>query len=104
MTLLPCPAPDAGVHLWIFSSACALLKHTQLSDEEITEWIKENLTREPTPHNEVEEAIRNARRAITGNAPARVRLEFNERAARILAEKVPGDGRAGTGCVLSMHY
>ena len=65
--LFPCPISGAGVHSWIFSSACFLARGGASPSEAIAT-IKEGLTRPPGPFNEVEKSVEAAFSEIGQNS------------------------------------
>jgi hypothetical protein len=58
--LKPCPAPDDGVHKWIYYAACTLVE-AGCSNEDAIEIIEEMMTRDPDPASEIEDALAAAR-------------------------------------------
>lgn len=59
-SLKPCPAPDEGVHRWLYYAACTLVE-AGYSDEDAIEFIEEMMTRDPDPGSEIEDALASAR-------------------------------------------
>ena len=56
LALKPCPESKTGVHYWILH-ASNWCRAEGMSDAEAAEFIRELMTRNPSPRNEVEAAV-----------------------------------------------
>jgi hypothetical protein len=52
----PCPASGNGVHNWLMQAGWACRK-AKMSKEQAAEYLQTKMTRDPSPHNEVEMAV-----------------------------------------------
>jgi len=57
----PCPKAGTGVHPWIFYAACSCAE-AGVSYDDASDFIEENITRAPSPANEIEAALDKAYR------------------------------------------
>lgn len=63
--LAPCPAEGAGVHKWLYATACEMRRRGE-AEATIHDYLRENATRRD--EREISEAVRNATGAATGAA------------------------------------
>src|SRR6266480_7061597 len=56
----PCPPSGEGVHTWVFHAACCAVE-AGISDDQAVKEIEALMTRNPSPPNEIEDALRSAR-------------------------------------------
>ncbi len=69
--LSSCPPADLGCHTWTFTAALALFEGSDFDDEKIGELVRQHMTRDERPHNEVESAVASAKRVFTGELIAK---------------------------------
>lgn len=58
--LKDCPEGGTGVHNWLFYAACRMVE-AEVPNEQAVPAIRKLMTREPTPHTEIEDALRSAK-------------------------------------------
>src|SRR5438105_1903350 len=68
LKLKSCPAPDEGVHKWVYYAACTLVE-AGYSDEDAIDIIEEMMTRDPDPGSEIEDALASARGGKVRRSP-----------------------------------
>lgn len=56
-----CPASGQGCHAWLYHAACAAAE-AEWPDEQAIPYIRERMTRDPSPSDEIESALAAARR------------------------------------------
>jgi hypothetical protein len=59
--LKACPPAGEGNHAWLFYAACTLVD-AGFSNEDATPILGDGMTRDPTPHSEIDDALKAARR------------------------------------------
>lgn len=85
--LKQCPASGAGVHRWVYYAAATLIPFFTSREQELASYIEGLMTRPPSPHCEIEDAICSAKQA--GPKEKRRKVSFDHYTATAFAERFP---------------
>lgn len=88
--LEPCPSPHCGVHKWIWKTV-RKLQEAGYSDDAIHEIVEQGMTRAPSPRDEIEVAIANAKKAPNGSVKRSAKIAFDPQRAEQLVKRFIGD-------------